>query len=113
MTPVSPAAEPCPPEAAACLLNGSKPVNLGRVRDGPQQKDGITVLKYVDGDLCPDQIRKKSTTIRFTCSENQVVSDSVSSALGRGAGASKGGGRGDGVCLLWRCESQGSGGRRG
>ncbi|XP_014402424.1 PREDICTED: cation-independent mannose-6-phosphate receptor, partial [Myotis brandtii] len=67
-----PGAEPCPPEAAACLLNGSKPVNLGRVRDGPQQKDGVTVLKYVDGDLCPDKIRKKSTTIRFTCSENQV-----------------------------------------
>ncbi|XP_059555884.1 cation-independent mannose-6-phosphate receptor isoform X3 [Myotis daubentonii] len=67
-----PGAEPCPPEAAACLLNGSKPVNLGRVRDGPQQKDGVTVLKYVDGDLCPDRIRKKSTTIRFTCSENHV-----------------------------------------
>ncbi|XP_023074848.1 cation-independent mannose-6-phosphate receptor isoform X1 [Piliocolobus tephrosceles] len=66
--------EPCPPEAAACLLGGSKPVNLGRVRDGPQWKDGIIVLKYVDGDLCPDGIRKKSTTIRFTCSENQVNS---------------------------------------
>ncbi|KAL4839173.1 hypothetical protein H8958_013998 [Nasalis larvatus] len=65
--------EPCPPEAAACLLGGSKPVNLGRVRDGPQWRDGIIVLKYVDGDLCPDGIRKKSTTIRFTCSENQVV----------------------------------------
>lgn len=69
-------AEPCPPEAAVCLVGGSKPVNLGRVRDGPQWKDGISVLKYTDGDLCPDQIRKKSTTIRFTCNENQVVSDS-------------------------------------
>ncbi|KAM7135316.1 cation-independent mannose-6-phosphate receptor isoform 2-T2 [Molossus nigricans] len=69
-----PGTESCPPEAAVCLLNGSKPVNLGRVRDGPQWRDGITVLTYVDGDLCPDQIRKKSTTIRLTCSENQVNS---------------------------------------
>lgn len=68
-------AEPCPPEAAACLLGSSKPVNLGRVRDGPQWRDGVIVLKYVDGDLCPDGIRKKSTTIRFTCNENQVVRD--------------------------------------
>nr|XP_045014516.1 cation-independent mannose-6-phosphate receptor [Jaculus jaculus] len=67
--------EPCPPEAAACLLDGSKPVNLGRVRDSPQWTDGgVTVLKYVDGDLCPDKVRKRSTTIRFTCSENQVNS---------------------------------------
>ncbi|KAL4699646.1 hypothetical protein H8957_000590 [Semnopithecus entellus] len=66
--------EPCPPEAAACLLGGSKPVNLGRVRDGPQWRDGVIVLRYVDGDLCPDGIRKKSTTIRFTCSESQVNS---------------------------------------
>lgn len=34
----------------------------------------MTVLEYADGDLCPDQIRKKSTTIRFTCSESQVNS---------------------------------------
>ncbi|KAF5914863.1 hypothetical protein HPG69_010929 [Diceros bicornis minor] len=73
-------AEPCPLEAAACLLSGSKRVNLGRVRDGPQWRDGATVLKYVDGDMCPDQIRKKSTTIRFTCSESQVVSDIAFSA---------------------------------
>ncbi|KAK2501049.1 hypothetical protein MC885_011037 [Smutsia gigantea] len=66
--------EPCPPEAAVCLLGGSKPVNLGRVRDGPQWRDGMTVLEYADGDLCPDRIRKKSTTIRFTCSESQVNS---------------------------------------
>ncbi|XP_019519312.1 PREDICTED: cation-independent mannose-6-phosphate receptor [Hipposideros armiger] len=69
-----PGSEPCPPEAAVCLVGGAKPVNLGRVRDGPQWKDGISVLKYTDGDLCPDHVRKKSTTIRFTCSENQVNS---------------------------------------
>ncbi|EDL83054.1 insulin-like growth factor 2 receptor, isoform CRA_d [Rattus norvegicus] len=66
--------DPCPPEAAVCLLDGSKPVNLGRVRDGPQWTAGVTVLKYVDGDLCPDKIRKRSTIIRFTCSDSQVNS---------------------------------------
>ncbi|XP_037673819.1 cation-independent mannose-6-phosphate receptor [Choloepus didactylus] len=66
--------EPCPPEAAVCLLGSSKPVNLGRVKDSPQWRDGTAILKYVDGDLCPDRIRKKSTTIRFTCSESQVNS---------------------------------------
>lgn len=63
-----------------CLLGGPKPVNLGRVRDSPQWSQGLTVLKYVDGDLCPDQIRKKSTTIRFTCSESHVVSGPAVSA---------------------------------
>lgn len=67
-------AEQCPSEAAVCLLDGSKPVNLGKVRDGPQWTDGVTVLQYVDGDLCPDKIRRRSTIIRFTCSDNQVVS---------------------------------------
>ncbi|XP_015354170.2 cation-independent mannose-6-phosphate receptor [Marmota marmota marmota] len=66
--------EPCPPEAAVCLLDGSKPVNLGRVRDSPQWRDGVIVLKYTDGDLCPDKIRKKSATLRFTCSESQANS---------------------------------------
>ncbi|XP_053769591.1 cation-independent mannose-6-phosphate receptor [Desmodus rotundus] len=69
-----PGSEPCPPEAAACLQTGSKPVSLGRVSDGPQWIDGVIVLKYVDGSSCPDRIRKKSTTIRFTCSESQVNS---------------------------------------
>lgn len=67
-------AEPCPPEAAVCLLDGSKPVNLGKVRDSPEWTGGVTVLKYVDGDLCPDKIRRRSTIIRFTCSDSQVVS---------------------------------------
>ncbi|KAM4866079.1 cation-independent mannose-6-phosphate receptor isoform 2-T3 [Thomomys bottae] len=74
LAPQSGGSEPCPPEAAVCLLNGSKPVSLGRVGDGPQWSDGVTVLKYTDGDLCPDKIRRKSTTIRFTCSESQVNS---------------------------------------
>ncbi|XP_055982014.1 cation-independent mannose-6-phosphate receptor isoform X3 [Sorex fumeus] len=66
--------EPCPPEAAACLISDSRPVNLGRVRDGPQWDNGATIIKYVDGDLCPDKIRKKSTIIRFTCTNGPVSS---------------------------------------
>ncbi|XP_037376580.1 cation-independent mannose-6-phosphate receptor isoform X2 [Talpa occidentalis] len=64
--------EPCPPEAAVCMVGDFKPVNLGRVRDGPQWSDGATVLTYVDGDWCPDRIRKKSTTIRFICNDKQT-----------------------------------------
>lgn len=48
------AADPCPPEAAVCLLGGPKPVNLagcGTVLSGAR----VILLKYVDGDLCPDQ----------------------------------------------------------
>lgn len=64
-----------------CLLDGSKPVNLGRVRDSPQWRDGVIVLKYTDGDPCPDKTRKKSATIRFTCSESQVVSGAASTMV--------------------------------
>ncbi|XP_012590642.1 PREDICTED: cation-independent mannose-6-phosphate receptor [Condylura cristata] len=79
--------EPCPPEAAVCLLSDSKPVNLGRVSDGPSWKDGATVLMYVDGDWCPDKVRKRSTTIRFTCSDKHAVSDgALSPALRVGTG---------------------------
>ncbi|XP_075410409.1 cation-independent mannose-6-phosphate receptor isoform X1 [Tenrec ecaudatus] len=66
--------EPCPLEAAACMLNASKTVNLGRVRDGPRWQDDSVILTYVDGDMCPDQIRKKSTIIRLTCNKNQLSS---------------------------------------
>lgn len=64
----------CPAEAAACLVSDSKPKNLGRVRDGPQWDGTTTIIKYVDGDLCPDKIRRKSTTIRFLCSDGPVSS---------------------------------------
>ncbi|XP_060061207.1 cation-independent mannose-6-phosphate receptor isoform X2 [Erinaceus europaeus] len=67
------AAEPCPSDAASCLLSGPKSVNLGRLRDGPQWSDGALALtlKYTDGELCPDRVRRRSTTIRFSCSGNQ------------------------------------------
>lgn len=51
--------ELCFLEVVVCLLGGFKFVNFGRVRDGFQWRDGIIVLKYVDGDLCLDGIWKK------------------------------------------------------
>ncbi|XP_061480276.1 cation-independent mannose-6-phosphate receptor isoform X2 [Rhineura floridana] len=60
----------CPPDAAACMMDGSKYVSLGEVSEGLQWENGIFVLKYINGEKCPDQIRKKSTIIRFKCDEN-------------------------------------------
>ncbi|XP_038598480.1 LOW QUALITY PROTEIN: cation-independent mannose-6-phosphate receptor [Tachyglossus aculeatus] len=66
--------ETCPSDAAACLVEGSNRVNLGELLSGPQWSSDTAVLKYVNGDPCPDGVRRKSTTIRFKCSENQVDS---------------------------------------
>ncbi|KAJ7342167.1 hypothetical protein JRQ81_009332 [Phrynocephalus forsythii] len=64
----------CPPDAAACLMDGSKYINLGEVGEGLQLENGIFVLKYTNGEKCPDQIRRKSTIIRFKCDENRLDS---------------------------------------
>uniref|UniRef100_A0A6J0UVP4 Cation-independent mannose-6-phosphate receptor isoform X1 n=1 Tax=Pogona vitticeps TaxID=103695 RepID=A0A6J0UVP4_9SAUR len=64
----------CPPDAAACLMDGSKYINLGEVGDGLQLENGIFVLKYINGEKCPDQIRRKSTLIRFKCDEKSLDS---------------------------------------
>uniref|UniRef100_A0A8D2Q893 Insulin like growth factor 2 receptor n=1 Tax=Varanus komodoensis TaxID=61221 RepID=A0A8D2Q893_VARKO len=67
-------ADSCPPDAAACLMDGSKYVNLGEVAEGLQWQNNVFVLKYINGEKCPDQVRKKSTIIRFKCDENKVDS---------------------------------------
>ncbi|XP_068926465.1 cation-independent mannose-6-phosphate receptor [Petaurus breviceps papuanus] len=65
----------CPPDAAVCLVENSKYTTLGRVSNGPRWSgDGTSVLKYRNGDLCPDKIRRKMTTIFLTCSESHVDS---------------------------------------
>ncbi|XP_062980546.1 cation-independent mannose-6-phosphate receptor [Elgaria multicarinata webbii] len=64
----------CPPDAAACLKDGPKYINLGEVAEGLERQNQVFVLKYINGDKCPDQIRKKSTIIRFKCDENRVNS---------------------------------------
>uniref|UniRef100_A0A4X2LI69 Cation-independent mannose-6-phosphate receptor n=1 Tax=Vombatus ursinus TaxID=29139 RepID=A0A4X2LI69_VOMUR len=65
----------CPPDAAVCLVEDSKCTALGRVSDGPQwSSEGTSILTYLNGDLCPDKIRRKMTTILLTCSESHVDS---------------------------------------
>ncbi|XP_013921730.1 PREDICTED: cation-independent mannose-6-phosphate receptor [Thamnophis sirtalis] len=61
----------CPPDAAACLMNGSKYISLGEVAEGLRWENGIFVLKYINGEKCEDQIRKKSATIHFKCDEKK------------------------------------------
>ncbi|XP_043858247.1 cation-independent mannose-6-phosphate receptor isoform X1 [Dromiciops gliroides] len=65
----------CPPDAAVCLVENSKYTTLGRVSDGPKwSSEGTSILKYLNGDLCPDKIRRKMTTIFLTCSVSHVDS---------------------------------------
>ncbi|CAM5101789.1 unnamed protein product [Eretmochelys imbricata] len=64
----------CPSDAAACLVDGSKYINLGEVADGPQWENGISILKYINGEPCPDKIRKRTTILRLKCDESRVES---------------------------------------
>ncbi|KAH0622428.1 hypothetical protein JD844_024730, partial [Phrynosoma platyrhinos] len=64
----------CPSEAAACLVDGSKYVSMGEVGSGLRWENNILVLIYLNGEKCPDQIRKKSAIIRFKCDENRIDS---------------------------------------
>lgn len=64
----------CPHGSAACLLEGNKAKNLGELASSPRWDSGVSVLQYKNGDHCPDGIRNRSTTIRFMCDLNQVVS---------------------------------------
>ncbi|XP_075123765.1 cation-independent mannose-6-phosphate receptor isoform X2 [Leptodactylus fuscus] len=65
----------CPHGSAACLLEGKKAVNLGELASSPKWDNGVSVLTYKNGDLCPDGIRNKTTSIRFMCDLNKVVSE--------------------------------------
>ncbi|MEE6475517.1 hypothetical protein FKM82_010780, partial [Ascaphus truei] len=62
----------CPNGAAACLLGGSKSINLGELASGPRWENGVAVLQYINGDPCPDGRRKRTTIIRFKCDEDKV-----------------------------------------
>lgn len=64
----------CPSDAAACLVEGTSHINVGEVAEGLRLESGVLVLKYINGTVCPDQVRKKSTIIRFQCDENRVDS---------------------------------------
>ncbi|XP_048456907.1 cation-independent mannose-6-phosphate receptor-like [Rhincodon typus] len=63
----------CSLNAAVCLKNGSKYVNLGEVVAGPRwEEHGLLVLRYQNGDRCPDGIRNKTTSIRFKCDKDAI-----------------------------------------
>ncbi|XP_075719002.1 cation-independent mannose-6-phosphate receptor [Rhinoderma darwinii] len=64
----------CPHGAAACLLKGNKAINLGELASSPRWDSGVSVLQYKNGERCPDGIRNRTTTIRFKCDLNKVVS---------------------------------------
>lgn len=55
-------------------MEDAKCVSLGEVADGPRWENGISVLKYINGDQCPDKIRKKTTILRLKCDESRIVS---------------------------------------
>uniref|UniRef100_A0A8B9SD20 Insulin like growth factor 2 receptor n=1 Tax=Apteryx owenii TaxID=8824 RepID=A0A8B9SD20_APTOW len=68
------AARSCPSDAAVSVMDGAKCISLGEVADGPQWENGISILKYVNGEQCPDKIRKKTTILRLKCDENRIES---------------------------------------
>ncbi|NWU92230.1 MPRI protein, partial [Upupa epops] len=68
------AASSCPSDAAASLVEGAKCTSLGEVADGPRWENGISVLKYINGEQCPDKIRRKTTILRFKCDESKIES---------------------------------------
>ncbi|XP_065487218.1 cation-independent mannose-6-phosphate receptor [Caloenas nicobarica] len=68
------AARSCPADAAASLMEGAKCTSLGEVADGPRWENGISTLKYINGEQCPDKIRKKTTILRLKCDESKIES---------------------------------------
>ncbi|XP_062345985.1 cation-independent mannose-6-phosphate receptor [Cinclus cinclus] len=64
----------CPSDAAASLVEGTKCTSLGEVADGPRWENVTFILKYINGDQCPDKIRKKTTILRLKCDENRIES---------------------------------------
>ncbi|XP_064014257.1 cation-independent mannose-6-phosphate receptor [Pogoniulus pusillus] len=68
------AAHSCPSDAAAALVEGTRCTSLGQVVDGPRWENSVSVLKYVNGELCPDGIRRRATILRLKCDENRIES---------------------------------------
>uniref|UniRef100_A0A673MU85 Cation-independent mannose-6-phosphate receptor-like n=1 Tax=Sinocyclocheilus rhinocerous TaxID=307959 RepID=A0A673MU85_9TELE len=65
----------CPSNAAACLKDGDEYVNLGEAEAGPQWDKNILILKYTNGQACPDGKRNRTTIIRFKCDPDKVDSE--------------------------------------
>ncbi|XP_052442128.1 cation-independent mannose-6-phosphate receptor [Carassius gibelio] len=64
----------CPSSAAACLKDGDEYVNLGEAEAGPQWEKNMLVLKYTNGQACPDGKRNRTTIIRFKCDRDKLDS---------------------------------------
>ncbi|XP_062406227.1 cation-independent mannose-6-phosphate receptor [Sardina pilchardus] len=66
----------CPSSAAACLrTTDDHYVSLGEAKTELQWDKTVLVLKYTDGQLCPDNVSKRTTTIRFKCEKNKEDSE--------------------------------------
>ncbi|XP_063773902.1 cation-independent mannose-6-phosphate receptor [Pseudophryne corroboree] len=72
--PLVPETDSCPHGAAACLIEGTKAINMGELTSSPKWENGVAVLRYKNGAPCPDGIRNRTTTIRFKCDLNKVDS---------------------------------------
>lgn len=71
----------CPSSAAACLKDGDEYVNLGEAEAGPQWDKNNLILKYTNGQACPDKKRNRTTIITFKCDPDKVVCDSLCFSL--------------------------------
>ncbi|XP_050994418.1 LOW QUALITY PROTEIN: cation-independent mannose-6-phosphate receptor [Labeo rohita] len=65
----------CPSSAAACLKDGDEYVNLGEAEAGPQWDKNNLILKYTNGQACPDKKRNRTTIITFKCDPDKVDSE--------------------------------------
>ncbi|KAJ8009057.1 hypothetical protein DPEC_G00084890 [Dallia pectoralis] len=63
----------CPANAASCQKTGERYASLGETAAAPQWDQNVLLLKYKDGDLCPNG-QNKSTIIRFKCDPDKVDS---------------------------------------
>ncbi|KAM4770926.1 cation-independent mannose-6-phosphate receptor [Rhinophrynus dorsalis] len=64
----------CSNNAAACLIDGNKAINLGQLANSPKWENEVSTLHYINGEKCPDGIRNRTTTIRFMCDKHQLNS---------------------------------------
>ena len=67
----------CPSSAAACLKTADDQyISLGEPKTDMQWDKSVLVLRYIDGELCPDKVRNRTTIIRFKCDKTKEVRDS-------------------------------------
>ncbi|XP_041951218.1 cation-independent mannose-6-phosphate receptor-like isoform X1 [Alosa sapidissima] len=66
----------CPSSAAACLRTADDQyVSLGEAKTELQWDKTMLVLRYTDGQLCPNSVRKRTTIIRFKCDKTKEDSE--------------------------------------